>query len=348
MSESEREYGPAATASERQRIAEEAARWFARLRHRETDPELSAAFRRWRDRNLAHRRAYAELEEIWEQLDGLVPVETGEPLAAVPARSVGIRKALRARRVRHAAAVGVLLAVGILGYLQATGEAPWLWEEVATARGEQRTLMLEDGSTVYLNTATRLAVRMTKGRRIVRLRKGEALFEVTHDPARPFLVESPMGTVHVVGTRFDVVVNPERRTMQVLVVEGKVAVAPARTGGRRRPQLALTPGELAEITDRRVGERHVADIRSLVSWRDGYLVFDGSPLREVVDSVNRYLPHPLKIADAEIADLSVTAVIRLEDREAIVRALTTALPVRALRLENGTTLLFADRKQPPS
>ncbi len=346
MSESGHDRRPAAAASDRDRIAEEAARWFARLRHRETDSELLAAFRRWRDQNLAHRRAYAELEEIWQQLDGLVPVETGRPLAAESSAST--RRSLRLRRVMHAAAAAVVLVIGLAGYLQVTGEAPWLWEQVATARGEQRTLMLEDGSTVYLNTATRLAVRMTKGRRIVRLRQGEALFEVTHDPARPFLVESALGTVRVVGTRFDVALSLERRTMQVLVVEGKVAVTPARDAGRGRSQLALTPGELAEITDRHVAERRVADVRSLVSWRDGYLVFDGSPLQEVVESVNRYLPHPLKIADAEIADLSVTAVIRLEDREAIVRALTTALPVKALRLENGTTLLFADYRQPPS
>ena len=346
MSEIGREHRRAPPPPERDRIAEQAARWFARLRNEGADPGLRAAVRRWQEENLAHRRAYAEIEEIWRQLDGLMPVETGERLAARPAAASRVVPWLR--HMARVAAVVAGLAVGIAGYLQVTGEAPWLWERVATARGEQRTLMLEDGSTVYLNTATRLAVRMTKGRRIVRLRQGEALFEVTHDPDRPFLVESPMGTVRVVGTRFDVALNRERRRMKVLVVEGRVAVTPAGVEGRARKSLALTPGEMAEITDRDVAERRVADVRALVSWRDGYLVFDGSPLREVVDSVNRYLPHPLKIADAEIADLSVTAVIRLEDREAIVRALTTALPVRALRLDNGTTLLFADRAAPSS
>ncbi len=345
MSEIGRDPRPATASSDRDRIAEEAARWFARLRHEKADPQLRAAFRQWRSENLAHRRAYAELEEIWRQLDGLMPVETGERLAAPPATSV--RKVPWRRRMGRVAAVAAALVIGIAGYLQMTGEAPWLWEEVTTARGEQRTLMLEDGSTVYLNTATRLAVRMTKARRIVRLRKGEALFEVTHDPARPFLVEGSLGTVRVIGTRFDVALNPKRRAMRVLVVEGEVAVTPARADGHPRQPLALAPGELAEITDGHVAERRVADVRSLVSWREGYLIFDGSSLREVVDSVNRYLSHPLKIADAEIADLSVTAVIRLEDREAIVRALTTALPVKALRLDNGTTLLFADREQPP-
>ncbi len=344
MSEIGRDHRPATASADRDRIAEEAARWFARLQHEKADPELRAAFQRWRSENLAHRRAYAELEEIWRQLDGLMPVETGERLTAPPKASA--RKAPWLRRIGRAAAVATVLMIAIAGYLQMTGEAPWLWEQAATARGEQRTLMLDDGSTVYLNTATRLAVRMTKGRRIVRLRQGEALFEVTHDPGRPFLVESPLGTVRVVGTRFDVALNPKRRAMQVLVVEGEVAVTPARSDGRARQPLALAPGELAEITDRHVAERRVADVRALVSWRDGYLVFDGSPLREVVDSVNHYLSHPVKIADAEIADLSVTAVIRLEDREAIVRALTTALPVKALRLDNGTTLLFADRAQP--
>ncbi len=345
MSEIGRDHRPTAVSSDRDRIAEEAARWFARLRREQADPQLRAAFQQWQSENLAHRRAYAELEEIWHQLDGLMPVDTGKRLAASPA--IGIRKVpWRLRRMVRVAAVAAVLVIGIAGYLQVTGEAPWLWEQVATARGEQRTLMLEDGSTVYLNTATRLAVRMTKGRRIVRLRQGEALFEVTHDPARPFLVESPLGMVRVVGTRFDVALNLERRAMQVLVVEGKVAVTPARAEKRDHQPLALTPGELAEITDRHVVERRVADVRALVSWRDGYLVFDGSPLQEVVDSVNRYLSHPLKIADAEIADLSVTAVIRLEDREAIVQALTTALPVKALRLDNGTTLLFANREQP--
>ncbi len=321
--------------------AEEAARWFARLRERPRDPELLAAFRAWLDAGLANRRAYGELQEIWEQLGGLAPVETGERPGPQPAR-----RELRLATRLAAAVAGLLLIAG--GTLHALGEAPWQWERVETARGEQRTLMLEDGTTVYLNTATRLAVRMTAHRRTVRLKAGEALFEVTHDPSRPFLVEGALGTVRVVGTRFDVALDGDRGRMQVVVVEGEVAVTPAAAAAVKAAPLSLTPGEMATIDAAGVRERRVGDPERLISWREGYLVFDGSPLSEVVESINRYLPRPVRIADAGIADLKVTAVVRLEDREAIVQALTAALPVKALRLENGTTLLFADQAPPAS
>ncbi len=328
----------------RQRIEEEAARWFARLRNTPVDEETRRAFLEWRDASLAHRRAFRDIEAVWADLERLQPVSTGRPLR------VELRHGRRTRP-RVPALIAACLAIVFigLGIWHVSGEAPWLWEEHETDIGEQRTLMLADGSTVYLNTASRLAVRLTKDRRMVRLERGEALFEVSHDASRPFTVRTPAGGVRVLGTRFDVRVEDGGGRMRVAVLEGRVAVQAPRgrtkgdatasaTDGASLP--TLTAGQAVEVSARRVTRIADVDLAALTAWRDGELVFRRAPLSQVVSELNRYLPHRIRIGDDAAAAIPVTAVLRLEDRDAIVEALTAALPVTALKLDNGTTVLF--------
>ncbi|RMF15246.1 MAG: FecR family protein [Alphaproteobacteria bacterium] len=331
----------------RRHVEEEAARWFARLRNEPVGEESRRAFLAWRDASLAHRRAFHDIESVWADLEQLQPVSTGRPLRVEVRRRQ--RSGLNPRTLLVACLAIALLGLGIW---QLSGEAPWLWETHETEVGEQRTLMLADGSTVYLNTASRLSVRLTKGRRMVRLARGEALFEVSHDASRPFTVRTPAGGVRVLGTRFDVRVDGNGRRMRVAVLEGRVAVhapeddhqkaAPAK-GDDVTDLPTLTAGQAIEVSARRVTRIAHVDLAALTAWRDGELVFRQAPLARVVTELNRYLPRKIRIADDAAGALPVTAVFRLEDRDAIVEALTAALPVKALSLENGTTVLFLAR-----
>ncbi len=117
----------------------------------------------------------------------------------------------------------------------------------ATDIGEQRSIVLEDGSTVQLNSRTRLRVNYTEHERRVQLLQGQALFSVAKNPMRPFIVQSASATVRAVGTQFDVYRKPSGTI--VTVIEGKVAVVPKSkvAGLSRAPE-----GELAgeRLTDR--------------------------------------------------------------------------------------------------
>lgn len=109
--------------------------------------------------------------------------------------------------------------------LVAIGAAWIVWmtpQKFETRFGEQRFVRLDDGSGVTLNTASKIEVKLSKGHRSIRLVHGEALFDVAHDPARPFDVQTGNTILRAVGTRFDVDVRSNRTT--VTVVEGIVSL----------------------------------------------------------------------------------------------------------------------------
>jgi transmembrane sensor len=181
-----------------------------------------------------------------------------------------------------------------------------------TAIGEQRSVVLGDGSLVTLNTGSAVEVRMTNDRRIVRLLAGEALFQVAHDGARPFDVTTGDTTVRAVGTQF----NVDRRATgtTVTVVEGRVAVltthGSTQTAVESRP---LEAGEQLTLSPRR--PRHVVrtDVAAAIAWTQRKLIFEHRRLGEVADEFNRYNRQVIEIPSDELRNQEVTGVFQAND-----------------------------------
>ncbi len=91
-----------------------------------------------------------------------------------------------------------------------------------TAKGEQKTVTLPDGSTIVMNTDTALSVQMSARFRTVILNRGEALFTVVHESARPFRVEAGGGVIQDIGTQFHVYKRQDKVLLSVL--EGSVQI----------------------------------------------------------------------------------------------------------------------------
>jgi len=301
---------------ERQRVLDEADRWFARLRAPDIKPEERARFEAWRRDNLAHARAYEEVGRLWQSLDALEPM----PTARLP-------------QPRVPRALAALLLAGLVGLVGLLIAGPGLLDDrYVTGPGEQKTVYLADGSTVHLNTRSRLRIDMSDDLRRVWLAEGEALFEVAHDPARPFLVQTGAVDVRVLGTRFNVQRIDDR--VEIAVVGGRVAVE-----AEDEPQIApLAAGDRVQVSQGKVERDQVAP-RAIASWRSGRLIFHNEPLDRAVADLNRYLSEELILGDADLAKLRLTGVVRVEDRDSIVQALTTALPVRALRVGRNKLML---------
>jgi transmembrane sensor len=85
-------------------------------------------------------------------------------------------------------------------------------------------------------------------------------------------------------------------------------------------------------------------VASITAWREGRLIYRGTPLAQVVKDLNRYMVDAVRIGDDTLSDMRVTAVIRIEDREAILKALGLALPIDLITLPNGTTMLYEQEK----
>ncbi|GAB4121344.1 MAG: FecR domain-containing protein [Rhodothalassiaceae bacterium] len=314
------------TANDRETALKEATGWFARLRNPAMADGERAAFEAWCERSLANRRAYEEISGLWDAMDMLEPV-------SIP--GLRVRKSPRRYLPLAAALAAFVLAGAVLFSL--LGLAPWSYEHYATGPGEQRTLLLADGTTIYMNTKSRIFIALDKGKRRVRLREGEAIFDVARDEQRPFLVDAGMGRIRVLGTRFQI--RRFDKGTDVAVIEGHVAVSAKGDEGTAE----LHAGEAVTVGPQRLGATRNADIQMLTAWRNGHLIYRGTPLHAVIADLNRYLADEVRIGDPAIGDLAVTAVVRIEDRDRILSALGRSLPIEAVTLPNGITMLYDAR-----
>lgn len=310
----------------------EAAEWFARLNQRKVTTADVRAFSDWR-RDAENARAFSRIEAMWEAAGALA----GSPDIAAATREATSRRPISRRSARTGPQC--LAPIGLAGILLlALGGASWLWYAqrpvaFATAIGEQRTVRLEDGSRITLDTATRVEVRYDGSRRRVMLTSGQAMFDVASEAGRPFLVRAGDTEVVALGTRFDV-----RRFgtgARVLLVEGQVVV---RQSDRPDSRWALAPGQQVTTSAPRP-EVVSADVPAATSWTAGRLTFENTPISEAVAEVNRYTPDPIDLRDDGIASIPVSGVFNAGDVDGFVAALTDLYSLEATRSPDGGLIL---------
>lgn len=198
----------------------------------------------------------------------------------------------------------------------------------ATGTAERRIVQLADGSTVTLAPETRIDVAYTAAARHIRLTSGEALFEVAHNPRRPFLVRTLYGEVKAVGTAFDVSLT--RHEAKVVVVEGVIRIA-LRPGGNDTgsvgpiTKLAHKGESVAFGVATRDRDTATAFIRqsesvdgdTATAWTRGKLVFHGEPLAEVIARINLYSRDRLVLSDPRAGTVPVYGVVDQGDATAV-------------------------------
>jgi len=227
-------------------IAAEAAVWIARLHGPNRSNHMERACRAWQARSAAHRLAFERGTDLWMEAAGVN--------RAAVARAADRRPELAARSGRLkpwpfavALTTAVLAGVVLLG--------PW-WgrDSYDTGVGEQRIVMLEDGTRMSLNTSTRVRVALDSHRRTVEVLGGEALFEVAKDASRPFVVRASGSEVTATGTAFVVRYTPAlaggRNAVDITLVEGRVVVRGAADGvlsTENVPAVEMVPGERLRV-----------------------------------------------------------------------------------------------------
>jgi len=219
----------------------------------------------------------------------------------------------------------------------------WRDPGLATRAGEQRTLTLEDGTRVYLNTASRMHVHYDATSRRVDLDEGEAYFEVAKHADWPFVVIAGERQVVARGTAFLVRRDDER--IAVTLVEGKVTVAPAgeavapaaaTTRSASQPalpegakdQLMLSPGQRVTFAGRDAPKLDQPSLEGVTAWQRGQVVLDHTPLADAVAEMNRYSDIKLKIEDPAARRAEVTGIFRTGDSEYFAQAVSETYHLR--------------------
>ncbi len=286
-------------------VRAEAAAWVARLQGPNRDAEAERAFRRWMEADPAHAAAFDRATAVWEGIGGAaagMDVSPGE---------VARRKTRRRAMATMMAAALVAVGGGWLAFRD---------QVYVTKVGEQRSVRLEDGSLLALNTDTKVVVHYTKGERDLRLLRGEAQFDVAKNPDRPFIVTAEGQQVRALGTSF--VVRDEGETIAVTLLEGKVTVTPVADAPAKvataKPVL-LTPGERVKVGAASAPKIDHPRLQAVTAWRAGEVLLDDTPLPEAIAEMNRYSETPLRLEGDGLAGLRVSGIFRSGETQAFAR-----------------------------
>lgn len=339
-----------ATESSTRAIIEVANEWLLCMHEENVTPKQDMAFNAWLLESPVHVREFLRAETVWAAMEDIDvkhqidvdmlishQAENVLPLQAttIPSANKGSEHSLSRTWQRWSVAATVMLAISVSIFWYALHPQTLHY---TTNLGEQRRVLLEDGSIIDMNTMTELTVRLSEDQRDIVLLNGEALFTVAKDADRPFVVAIDHATVRALGTQFNVYKQTGR--VLVTVIEGRVAVGNGDTNlalvhsgvvdSVDESSIELVAGDQAGIAASGAIKRIEAIPERVVAWTDLRLIFDNERLSTVVAEFNRYNPRQLVIEDLKLRERRISAVFDADQPEALVRFLTQNIAIEVV------------------
>lgn len=298
---------------------------------------------RWAAASPEHQAAEQEARRRWSALEGMsaslrghfneAPRDGGEP---APRR----RKAL----------LSIAALLGGAALTAQSARSLWqLWQEpIHTASYRTRPAELlgvdvPDGSHIDLGADSRIDISLYRRRRVVRMNGGDLRLDVAHDSARPLEVLTGGARIEVVGTVFSV--RDRGGAVTVAVERGHVRVQAREPGASTDdafgPAVDLRAGQLLDVRDGRIQPPRQGDTAALAAWREGWLVFQDTPLGEALATVNAYRDKPITAADPQAAAMRLSGRFPARDATGLLAALPVILPLAVRQKPDGSIELAA-------
>lgn len=253
---------------------------------------------------------------------------------------MSLRHAPMSLRVITVGGIGLTVAAGLLlvalpNRLARRGVTD-VMRHYTTTVGQRATITLADGAKITLAPQTTLRVPSAFGRttRTVWL-DGEAYFDVPHVSSMPFIVQTGVIRTQVLGTAFDIRRYRDDRAVQVAVVTGKVAVTAATS---QRASVTLSAGRVGVVTDSTATAATASDMAPFTGWVNGHLVFERTPVRDVLAAVGRWYGYEFRLSDSVLATRYLSASFDHQSSADVLDALKTVLHVTMTFDGNVVTL----------
>ena len=327
---------------------EAASRWVLKMDEGQLSDSDMAALGQWLDEDSKHRDVLLEVAAVWDKTDTLArladffPHEVADPQSSrEPRHSPWVMGAALAASIAVLAITAVILLPRLDSGLFGERDLPIQTAAYETEIGEQKTVLLPDGSEVVLNTNSELSVAFSSSARVLHLSKGEILVRVATDPGRPLSVVAGNRIVQAKGTEFTVEIT-EQQHVEVIVTEGKVVVgiqprvAGLRDGENPESNRPVFPPVLTQLADNTLtaGQEVLLgapdtpmkvvsadDIEVKLSWKEERLIFRTEPLEKALQEVERYTTVEFVVMDEKLKSKTVSGVFRTGDVEVFLASL---------------------------
>lgn len=317
-------------------IAQHSGSWSATDQH---------ALEQWLGADSEHQRQYQRMQQLWGNMDAFKSLDFPQRQAAQdyqsPNRSdnliqfPGLTTSENAvkqayiqpvakREYSHWLKTGLAVAATFLLMVVVQTDLQTGTEHYQTGKGEHQTLFLADGSQIVLNTDSELTVELHLFHRNVQLSRGEALFNVTHNPIRPFEVVAGNVKIHDIGTRFNVYNQADK--VDVAVLEGEVDIV---TDRHRSPDI-LKAGQAASVSQQgKFSAIPTFNPQAITAWEHGKLVLAEQPLEDVLKQIARYHAVEFQIADPKLRHIKISGTFKTNNLPLLLQTLEAGFPIKA-------------------
>ncbi len=309
------------------RVDLDAAAWIERRDFGDWSEEDCIAFDTWLEAAPEHRVAYLRLDTGWQRAEIMTILRPFRPdeQMTVPQRAWPFR------RIIAGLTLAIVIGAAAVTYLMMPRERVY-----ATDLGGRKTVMLADGSRIELNTDTLLRVSEDARQRTIRLDRGEAYFQVRHDAAHPFVVETGGYRVTDLGTKFSV--RTAGSMVEVALVEGRTRLESADAAHQHATELMAGDFAIAAAGAISVEKKSVRDLSYNLGWRRGLLIFHNTSLGDAAAEFNRYNTNKLVIGDLDAAKLRINGTFPVHDVGVFARVARDVFGLHVAANENGTVI----------
>lgn len=305
--------------------------WIARFRSNLATDEDRQQFSLWLSQSPAHKLAMDEMLDMWADLACI------KQLYSQSETTLPTRSANSARWLGVGAASAACLALALILWPNSPQHSDPL--RFQTAVGEQRTVELEDNSTLILNTNSQVTVQFSEQHRSLKLLSGEVYFSVAKDAQRPFKVDAGSAQVTALGTAFNIHRHGEHAT--IAVAEGVVQVTEVVATGTRPAAVEILHAE-QQLDAGPDGLDHAApaDLNRRLAWQRGELVASDMSLSDLTKEIERYHNVHILLTDADVAGLTLSGVFPIGDLDPILQAVQVTLGLKVVPINANTLQLL--------
>ncbi|WP_166425193.1 FecR domain-containing protein [Paraglaciecola sp. 20A4] len=333
--------------NDKERIKREASEWIARMEQDELTALDKTELNTWLAISPEHEKQLKRLAQLWDKMS-----EIGERSSSQEQSSEKQEKRtffshrFAQLSYKTAAFAALVLAIPIIFYLQGSLENTSKNGQYFTKIGEQKNIILTDGSELLLNTNSIVEVNYSRKQRNITLFQGEANFGVAPDKSRPFTVKAGTGDVRALGTNFSV--RLDGNLVNVLVSHGTVRVRAKenidgpfqadKTAYQDKNEVIVGAGNNVVFDDVKVESVEQESDKSIAKklyWRKGFLSFDDEPLSDVIAELSRYTNLNIVIADKSIQAMKVGGFYPIDNLETVFTTLELNLGLNVNKMSGG-------------
>lgn len=302
----------------------QAIRWHSKINEKGCSLKARQNFESWLALTPENKEAFEMIQLFWNdyaQLSVLGSSELNQARKyAKHAQSINKR--------RNAGLLLVLLMVGILAIDPDRG-LKLVAQHYQTEKGQTYRIELSDGSFVQLNTDSDIRVFDFMGDKKVWMARGEAWFEVHHNPSSEFVVETRQGKINDIGTRFNVLAENYKTT--VSVEEGQVEI---ETKDNRRLNVFENQQAVLDMQGNLTSKANI-DLATVVAWRSGILIFQNQSLSEVLQQISRYHQVDFTINDSSLKQKTISGRFSTSNLASTLHTLSVGMNINIVQYQPG-------------